>query len=62
MALYISDLPYICYVAKGNSEILVFLPLLPRCWDHRYVQACLGNAGLGLEPRILSLPGRLSTL
>lgn len=38
-------------VAEGDSELLILLPVLPGCWDCRYVWSCLVYAMLEIKPR-----------
>jgi hypothetical protein len=37
--------PHTCYVPGGDLELLVLLPLLPGCWDHRCAAPHLFHAG-----------------
>ena len=39
-----------CYVTEDDPKFPIFLPLLPKCWDHRHVTAHPFHAVLGMEP------------
>lgn len=47
--------PQICYIAKDNLELLIFVLLPPEGWDYRCVLQCLLYVVLGIEPRTLCM-------
>lgn len=44
--------PWTSYVTKDGLELMILLPLPPKCWDNRYVLSWLVYAMLDVEPRL----------
>lgn len=59
---YILDWIWICYIAKDDLELLIFLLLPPECWNYRCVPSCQVYVVLGVEPGALHMLGKLSTI
>lgn len=62
--------PPTSYVAKAGLELMIFLPLPPKCWDSRCISCLAGKysfcvfllCSTAIEPRVWPVLGEHSTI
>lgn len=48
-------------ITEGDLGLLIFLPPLAECWEHRHALPCTIDAILGIGPKALYVPDTLQT-